>query len=477
MIHVAPDRPWTPERARQCVRGSVVLKLVGDAAPEHLPHYLDVRARRADASTTLDGGGIDRALRRHAPGARVMRAFRAAHEHHGFGGPRPRWDDVERGCGLSRTFRVEVDPQVGLLPMCADLAGLADVESVSPHYLCATPFAASAAGGHELEYAHALVRAPEALAFEPGDSTLVVGVIDSGLDLEHPELYGRARPGTDTVDLSVDRLSRGLSLVGDVDTPDRIPRDEMGHGTACASIIAARGREVSRGVAGVAWVLPVRALAGARMLERGALTAIGAVLDIDEACKRAIDLGAKVLNLSFGTPAGALREDDPVPHADVVEYARRRGCVLVAASGNDGQSTPYYPAALEGVIAVGSVGPTRAPSRFSTRGDHVALCGPGEQVHAASLGGYDRHSGTSFAAPFVSGAAALLIARAARYGVALAPDDVRRVLVRNCQPFADDVDTTGCGPGVLDIAAALVALERELSRPARSPEFATALHP
>ena len=111
--------------------------------------------------------------------------------------------------------------------------------------------------------------------------------------------------------------------------------------------------------------------------------------------KSAVDLGARVLNLSFGTPQAALDPDDPVPHVPIVRYAMSRECVLVSAAGNSGEDELFFPAALPGVIAVGSVGSDRRRSGFSTGGPHVVLCAPGENVRVLSLTGYSRMSGTS----------------------------------------------------------------------------------
>jgi len=246
---------------------------------------------------------------------------------------------------------------------------------------------------------------------------------------------------------------------------DHDTHDDMGHGTACASIIAARGIAMPPGVAGLAPVVPVRVLAAALVADRATPTAIGCLPDIDCGFKFAVDLGARVLNLSFGTPESALRDGDPVPHTEVVEYALRRGCVLVAASGNSGDHTRYFPAAAPGVIAVGAVDSTRTPARFTTRGDHVALSAPGVAVCAAGIGGdVITCSGTSFAAPFVAGAAALVLAAANRRGVPLSPYTVRDLLMRSARPFAERIDPSrdpsGCGRGILDVAAALAAVDR-----------------
>ncbi|MCA9685496.1 MAG: S8 family serine peptidase, partial [Myxococcales bacterium] len=154
------------------------------------------------------------------------------------------------------------------------------------------------------------------------------------------------------------------------------------------------------------------------------------------------------------------------------------GCVLVAASGNDGDRVRYFPAAAEGVIAVGSVGPSGAPSSFSSRGDHVVVSAPGEKIWSATLDdGYRHNTGTSFAAPFVTGACALLLARAARYGQPLSGEDLRELLRVTAKPFAAGLDHTGCGAGILDISAALAALEQVLATRSRSRLVRAPAHP
>lgn len=475
MIRRAPDLPWCPERTRRVARGQVLLRVAPGEDPARIPYHLEAQRGRMPAALSFDGGPVDQALRRFTPATRITRAFASAHK---LGAPGQRhlaWDALEDELGLSRTFRVEVDPDADLRPLTEELSALAVVESATANYLAVTPFDhALRAPEHEQPrsvtrpkdpwYGHRMVGAVEALRFEAGDSTLIVAVVDSGVHLEHPELSGRLRPGVDTVDLPAEPSGRGLRFIGDTRDPDRTPRDEIGHGTACASIISARGRKLPHGLGGASPSLPVRVLAGARLGDKAGLTAIGSIMDIDAGVKTAIDLGARVLNLSFGTPESALREDDPRPHAAIVAYARRRGCILVAAAGNSGQRERYYPACLDGVIAVGSVGPEGRPSRFSTRGDHVDLSAPGEHILGAGLNGYQENTGTSFAAPFVTGACALLMARAARYGKPLDGDVARELLQRTAKSFPRDADARGSGSGILDVPAALGALEAALAR-------------
>lgn len=458
-VLVARSCPWRPEDARLAMRGRLLVRMRAGEDPERIPVHRDVRHGHVEAAARIDGGPVDQVLRRFSDGVRVTRVFSAAQ---GLARPGRRhlgYDDIEVGLGLSRVLRLDVDHDVSVLNLVRELGERAAIESASPHYLCEAPFSAAAPGHPAADYARALIGADEALAMEAGDDAVITAVVDSGVRVRHPELEGRTRPGVDAVDLPKDQVSRGLDLFGDTTGRDREPDDEVGHGTACAAIIGARGIGMPRGLAGAGRVLPIRALAGAMLAERSAPTAVGGVPDIDEAVKLAVDLGARVLNLSFGTPDSALREDDPIPHVEVVRYALARGCVLVAASGNSGDERKYFPAALPGVLAVGAVGPTGAPARFSTRGEHVALCAPGEAIVSAGLEGYVSQNGTSFAAPFVAGACALLVARGLRGSTVLGAPTLRELLTATARPFPTG-DARGCGAGILDLPAALRAVDQ-----------------
>lgn len=461
---IAPPRPWRPDESRRAIRGQVVVRTRDER--DHVPHRADVTAGAATAATRLDDHAIDRVLARSSPGVRVTRVYHAAQSvsaigqrHRGFGS-----DEIE--LGLSRTFQIEIAPDAAIVRVVDRLRDLDAVEMATPVYVEQCPFAAEppASPRHhrgDPRWGHRMIRSAEALDREPGDPAVIVAIVDSGVAAAIPELRGRCRTGMDLVDLRAADLSRDLHLLGDIAGREHDTSDDMGHGTACASVIAARGLAMPAGVAGYAPVLPLRVLAAAMVAGRDAPTAIGSLPDIDSGVKFAVDLGARVLNLSFGTPHSALADGDPVPHAEIAQYAMRRGCVLVAASGNSGDAMTYYPAALPGVISVGAVDASGAPAGFSTRGGHVALSAPGVDVGCAGLSGeIVRCSGTSFAAPFVAGAAALMLAAAYRRGVPLSPYTVRDLLVRSARPFAGHTRPTGCGAGILDVDAALTAVDR-----------------
>src|SRR4029079_18926873 len=224
-----------------------------------------------------------------------------------------------------------------------------------------------------------------------------------------------------------------MQLVGDSHGADFNPRDEVGHGSHVGGVIGAQGFHAPRGLAGLSLMLPIRVLAAAAPRSGGHRVGVGALSDIDCGLKVACDLGADVMNMSFGTPASAVDAGAPPPHAEVVRYAAAAGCVLVAAAGTSGRDEAFYPAALPEVIAVASVDDELHPSTFSSRGPHIALAAPGERILSLGLHGLQRSTGTSHAAPFVAATAALLMARAGRANRKLDCAAVRHLLTTSAR--------------------------------------------
>jgi subtilisin family serine protease len=467
--------PWAPGRRLYCAPGRVVLKTVLGEAPERIPTARDVKLGALAAPRTLDGGPMDRVIAHFTRSVQVIRV-------HGAAASRGRWalrhtgfNDMEMALGLARTFRIDVDDGAAVGDLVDALRQLGAVEAAVPYYLCAqTERAPASRIARAMEDAAAdpgrgwgsrdRVGVRQALEMEPGDPSVIIGVVDTGVAAGHPELRRNLRPGYDTVQLGLRDLARGVQLLGDLAGEDREPEDEVGHGTACAAIIGASGGRLPPGIAGGCSVLPMRVLGSARVPGKDEPVGIGSLTDIDDGMKRCVDLGATVLNLSFGTPVEALDPHDPVPHADVVRYALARGCILVAASGNSGREEKIVPAALPGVIAVGAIGEDGTPAHFSTTGDHVRLCAPGERVVSAGIGGYQAVTGTSFASPFVAGAAALMVSLGRRRSSPVDPETVGRVLGESARPWSGRAPP-GNGVGTLDAAAALRRLAAEIDGP------------
>ena len=447
---------------------TLVLKLAVGETPNHIPTVRDVARGNQDPAVSIDGDGpVDRITRQVAGGFKAARLYPAAAHPPAAGRLHVNYDPVEHETGLAGTLMLRVPDGTDLGRLCGELSRLPTVLAASRNYTSYLPFDA----GEPPELPHTddggwnarnAVKMREALAMEAGDNGVAIGLVDSGINPEHPELRRRFRAGFNTVRLAEADVSPGVTLLGEHKVMDSRPRDRfVGHGMGCAGIIGASGFAMPGGLAGACRILPMRALAAAR-LPNGKVVGIGAIADLDLAVKLAVDLGAKVINLSFGTDDAAIDPNGPKPHADIVTYATARGCVLVAASGNNGRETTYWPAAFPDVIAVGATGEARVPAGFSTRGAHVALCAPGQKVLTATVNGYQLASGTSFAAPFVTAAAGLLVSRSYRRARPIDAAMVRRLLVETAQPFAGTF--AGCGAGILDAAAALAALDAEIDR-------------
>jgi subtilisin family serine protease len=261
------------------------------------------------------------------------------------------------------------------------------------------------------------IRAPEAWDLTTGDRRVIIAIVDTGIALDHPDLAAKLVPG--------------INLV----TPDQPPNDDNGHGTHVAGIAAAATNN-AEGVAGVSWE--------ARLMPVKALDADGGA-DVDRVAQGmvwAVDHGARVLNLSF---TGA---ESTAALGEAVQYARDHGALVVAAVGNDGRAEATYPAALEGVLAVGATDRNDQRLSSSNTGPYVALAAPGQQVPstfwAPGVGNtYAQASTTSQAPPHVAGVAGLIWS----VNPELRGDAVRALLVNH----ADDVwppgrdDETGAG--------------------------------
>jgi subtilisin family serine protease len=459
--------PWAAPGDRQySLPTSLIVKLALGEVPEYVPSVRDVVHGARTAASSIDGGAIDRIIGEKAGVFRAARLFNAA------GGPdlpgcgHIGYDDVEQATGVARTLILRVPSGTPVGALCETLAQIPTVDSASPNYVSVTPFdvvTAAAPKDDDGWAARRMVRMSEAHTVERGDDGVVVGLVDSGISRGHVELVHTFRAGFDTVRLESADVAPGIELLGDHRRDDGNPEDHfVGHGMGCAGIIAAEGHAMPRGLGGACRIIPMRGLAAARLPGKNVAVGLGLLSDLDLAMNLAVNLGAKIINMSFGTDDAALAPNSPKPHADVIQYALARGCILVAASGNNGRETRFWPAAYPSVIAVGAVGADGIPAAFSTRGEHVALCAPGEQVLTTSIDdGYQYATGTSFAAPFAAGAAALLVARSHRRAKPIDAETVRRILMRTAQPFTAG-EHAGCGTGVLDAAAALAALDEEL---------------
>ena len=269
--------------------------------------------------------------------------------------------------------------------------------------------------------------APDRLVPLAAGTGVTVAVIDSGVDARHPQLRGKVVRGADFLDPSGDGAT-----------------DCVGHGTAVASIIAAEARRgvQFRGLAPRARILPVR-VSEQWMINGREVGRTVTAAEFARAIRWAVDRGADVLNLSV-----VLYEDDPAVRS-AVRYALDRDVVVVAAVGNlhDNGNPAPYPAAYPGVLGVGAIGPDGARAPFSQVGSYVDVVAPGSDVLAAAPGGgHGRHSGTSYAVPFVSATAALVRG----YRPDLSAAEVVRRIIATADPAPAGSRSHEYGSGVVN---------------------------
>ncbi|NOX60747.1 MAG: peptidase S8, partial [Chloroflexi bacterium] len=283
------------------------------------------------------------------------------------------------------------------------------------------------------------IRADEAWDVTTGSSGVTIAIVDTGVDLTHPDLASKIVAGYDFIN------------------NDNDPSDDEGHGTHVASIAAAASNN-NEGVAGVSWgaqIMPVKTLD---------YTGSGSLSQVADGIRWAADNGADIINLSLGGSSASSTLES------AVNYAYGKGALLVAAMGNEYQSgnPTNYPAAYNHVLAVAATDDNDGHASYSNSGSHADVSAPGGDPTSNSDGnprhwiigaywrgyspsGYAWLAGTSQAAPHVAGLAALLLS----VNSSLTPDQLESIIVDT----AVDVQAPGwdefSGYGRIDALAAV----------------------
>jgi len=251
------------------------------------------------------------------------------------------------------------------------------------------------------QWALPIIEAPDAWDIPIRGSDIIVAIVDSGVDLYHPDLVNQVLPGYDFAN-------------GDSD-----PTDDYGHGTHCAGIVTAQTNN-GAGIAGLSWdakIMPVKVLTAEGW---------GYLSWIADGITYATDSDVRIISLSLGgySPSYTLE--------DAVDYAHAQGCLVVAAAGNDDWNIPSYPAAYDNVMAVTSTNRDDSKAYYSNYGSYIEVSAPGgEMYYLHDTGGilstmptyhvtmnndgysmnYDYMQGTSMACPYVAGLAAFILSR------------------------------------------------------------------
>jgi hypothetical protein len=361
--------------------------------------------------------------------------------------------------GLAKTYGMEI---VELRPLESIHAVLvayklrpgADVRNVVgallPHVLLAQPdFVYEAFGGRKansapssnLQYGPLLIRADRLRGSVTGKG-VKIALVDTGLDAAHPALK--------------DKISEQVDMTGKGFTPDV-------HATLLAGIIAStpppetenlKANEPAQGT-GVFGIAPSAKILAIKACQPASARSIKAEcwsFSLAQALDFAIQHNAAIINLSLGGPAGP--EEKLLKQ--ILDVATSRGIVVVAAAGNNGpRGQPGFPAALPSVIAVTAVDAKEQLYPYATQGDFVDLAAPGVEIVSTSPGSkFLVSSGTSLAAAFVTGAAALVLQEKPH----LSPQAVQTLLERTAKDLGPPGKDRQFGSGLVDTCHAVTEL-------------------
>ncbi len=363
----------------------------------------------------------------------------------------------ERAFGIDRIFEVRFDPAVDVFDACRRIAENPDVEYVTPVYERRTSLVPNDPR-YGSQYAMSKIQAAQAWDISTGSASVVIADVDSGVDFEHEDLAGNLwnNPGemgndskgkdkrTNGVDDDgngyIDDF-RGWDFVGSITPteaasgtfrPDNDPKvratnidASRNHGTGttgCAAAVTNNGK----GIASPGYAckyLPIKC---------GSDQFGNAVLRGYEGIRYAMNLGAQIINCSWGGEGNSPAEQD------LINTATAKGCLIVAAAGNDSKSIDtfnQYPANYENVLVVGASDASDKRASFSNTGLRVDVWAPGDNVlMTASNNSYVPTSGTSFACPIVAGVAGLIRS--------LHPDWTPKMVMHQLRSTCDNVLVT-----------------------------------
>ncbi len=380
------------------------------------------RSERVHYHPAFKSGEVIVRLNRATNEAQCSAAFCRLQQAHGL-------YEVDQGQSvlspLIRTFQADGDP----LRVCRVLRQDPGVAIAQPNYiyhLCRTP------NDPEFpdQYAHQLIQMERAWETSTGSRDIVVAILDTGVDVNHPDLAENIWTNTGEIpdnDLDDD----GNGYVDDVHgwnfadkdnqiSPDADTASIHSHGTQVAGVIAGLG-DNGQGVCGVNWQVSIMAL---RLSLDISSKEIALALDY------AVANGAHVVNMSFSGD-GFGPEGDPLVK-DAIDHAFSRGVLLVASAGNTDTLKPNFPAAYYHVMAVASTNGEDMKTGHSSFGNWVDIAAPGTDIVTTNLNNeYIATAGTSFSSPYVAAVGALILA----HRPDLTPSQVRAVLENTTDPI------------------------------------------
>jgi hypothetical protein len=340
-----------------------------------------LRTGKPDLDAAIEVHGVDRIQLALRVAAREARCPKQLERH-----------------GLDRTYRFHLAERTDIPTLVERFSNLPGIEFAEPDYVARAAEVIPTDSLFPDQWNLDAVHAPDAWEIARGED-VIMGIVDSGIDSDHPDLIAK--------------LVQGYDFVNDNDDPE----DDAGHGTAVASIASASTNN-SEGIAGVCWdcrLMPLKAFSPA-VIYYAAMA---------DSLVWATDHGAQVINMSGGGP------NSSATLLSAMSYAADAGVVLVSAAGNDGDNGILYPASYVESLAIGATDFSDQRLSTSSFGPQLDVVAPGQDIPAAEMNGdYQFVSGTSHAAPHVTGLAGVM----ATVNPAIGRDEAR-YLIRSC---ADD---------------------------------------
>jgi type VII secretion-associated serine protease mycosin len=290
-----------------------------------------------------------------------------------------------------------------------------------PHYLLLPNMVPNDSFYPSYQWNMPIIDMEKAWDISKGKDNIKVAVIDTGVELNHPEFKGK--------------LTAGYNVL----TGSGNANDDNGHGTHVTGVIAAHINN-KEGIAGMTWYNPIIPIKGI-----GA-DGSGSSFDIAKGIKWATDHGAKVINLSVGNynPSQVLH--------DAIKYAYTKDVVMIAATGNDNTSQPSYPASYPEVIGVSAIDGNKNRATFSNYGASVDVVAPGVDIPSTYINQeYAQLSGTSMACPHVTGLATLI--RSVNPG--LKNEQVMAIIKKSAEDLGAKGRDDYYGYGLINVSKAL----------------------
>lgn len=329
--------------------------------------------------------------------------------------------------GLGRIYSVKYEGNIDPLLISKKLKNLEMIEYIEPRFIYKIDFSPNDPNISNQSYLN-IIKAYDAWDDSKGDSSVVIGIIDTGVYWNHPDLNPNIWINTDEIpDNNVDDDNngyvddyRGWDFGGLNGTPDNNPKEDAAyHGTHVAGIASASTNN-GIGVAGVGFKCKIMAVKTTRDDKKDPSSGNPYIWYGYEGIVYAADNDAQIINCSWGGSGFSQFGQD------IINYATNKGSLVVAAAGNSNSSSDHFPSGYQNVLSVAATQLNDIKSTYSNYGYSVDVCAPGDNIYNTwSNNTYAYLSGTSMASPVVAGIAGLVKAKYPNYSLIQVGEKIR----------------------------------------------------